>query len=130
VRVTVVGGNRFNLVELDEDPDHSCRPGSISRSRPPKACRTCPRNTRAAGSTDTANRIEVAAVNLNRLRGPLRALYEELDHRSLNDIPDLNEATSERLCAWIWSKLSEQIDDLLAVVVQETSTARCIYRGE
>ena len=74
-------------------------------------------------------RIEVGAANLEDLREPLRALYQVLDHESLNEIPGLREATSERLCAWTWDRLAPEVAGLQVVVVQETNSARCIYRG-
>lgn len=75
-------------------------------------------------------RVEVGADDPGRLREPLEGVYDALDHRYLNEIPGLEAATSERLCAWMWEWLSEQVDDLRVVVVQETATARCAYHGK
>jgi len=75
-------------------------------------------------------RVEVGARDLERLEPHLRGVHAGLDHGCLNDVPGLGEATSERLCAWIWRRLAEQVDDLTVVVVQETDTARCIYHGK
>jgi hypothetical protein len=33
------------------------------------------------------------------------------------------------MCAWLWKRLSAEGRRLSAVVVQETHSARCIYRG-
>ena len=74
--------------------------------------------------------VEVGADNLDNLEEPLRELYDELDHRCLNDIPGLDMATCEVICGWIWKRLSREVDDLRVIVVQETDTARCIYYGE
>ena len=57
-------------------------------------------------------------------------LERELDHRTLNDVPGLENATSERLCVWLWKRLSPQLPGLTAITVHETCTARCTYRGE
>ena len=54
----------------------------------------------------------------------------ELDHRSLNDVPELENPTSEMLCAWLWKRLSPVLPGLCAITVHETCTARCTYRGE
>lgn len=75
-------------------------------------------------------RVEVGAKDLNRIEEYLMYLYDELDHKSLNDIEGLNMATCEVLCEWIWKKLEKEVDDLTVVVVQETDSARCIYYGE
>jgi queuosine biosynthesis protein QueD len=56
-------------------------------------------------------------------------LKGELDHRSLNDVPGLENPTSEHLCRWLWERLQPRIAGLSAVTVHETCTARCTYRG-
>ena len=56
-------------------------------------------------------------------------LENELDHRSLNDVPGLENPTSENLCLWLWKRLSPRLPGLCAVTIHETCTARCTYRG-
>ena len=53
----------------------------------------------------------------------------ELDHRTLNDLPGLENATSELLCLWLWRRFAPLLPGLAAVTVHETCTARCTYRG-
>lgn len=53
----------------------------------------------------------------------------QLDHRYLNEIPGLENPTSERLAAWIWERLIGRLPGLCQVVVRETCTSGCIYRG-
>jgi 6-pyruvoyl tetrahydropterin synthase/QueD family protein len=57
-------------------------------------------------------------------------LKSELDHRTLNDVPGLENPTSEHLCLWLWKRLQPRIAGLSAVTVHETCTARCTYRGD
>ena len=57
-------------------------------------------------------------------------LYEQLDHNYLNEIPGLENPTSEHLAQWIWRRLKPQLAQLSKVVVRETCTAGCIYAGE
>jgi 6-pyruvoyl tetrahydropterin synthase/QueD family protein len=56
-------------------------------------------------------------------------LKNELDHRALNDVPGLENPTSERLCGWLWRKLAPRLPHLSRITVHETCTARCTYRG-
>lgn len=56
-------------------------------------------------------------------------LHEILDHQYLNDIPGLENPTSENLAVWIWEHLAPGLPSLWQIVVQETCTSRCIYRG-
>ena len=56
-------------------------------------------------------------------------LKKELDHRALNDVPGLENPTSEILCGWLWRRFAPLLPGLSAVTVQETCTARCTIRG-
>ncbi len=55
-------------------------------------------------------------------------VHDALDHRHLNDVEGLANPTSEMIAIWIWQRLTA-IPGLTAVVVHETCTARCVYRG-
>ena len=57
-------------------------------------------------------------------------LRQELDHRVLNDVPGLENPTSEVLAAWLWRRLGPIVPHLVAITVHETCTARCTYRGD
>ena len=58
-----------------------------------------------------------------------KPLWEQLDHRYLNEIPGLKNPTSENIAVWIWQKLKPRLPLLTEVVVAETCNACCIYRG-
>jgi 6-pyruvoyltetrahydropterin/6-carboxytetrahydropterin synthase len=58
-----------------------------------------------------------------------KPIWEQLDHRYLNEIPGLENPTSEILAVWIWERLKPVLPQLTEVVVAETCTARCVYRG-
>lgn len=57
-------------------------------------------------------------------------IHDQLDHHCLNDIPGLENPTSEVLARWIWNKLKPDLPNLSRVVINETCTSGCIYRGE
>ena len=57
-------------------------------------------------------------------------LMKELDHRTLNDVPGLENPTSEILCGWLWRRIAPRLPGLATVTVFETCTARCTYRGD
>ena len=63
------------------------------------------------------------------IKAVFRPVYEQLDHHYLNDIPGLENPTSERLAVWIWERLKPLLPGLSAVIVQETCTSGCEYRG-
>lgn len=59
-----------------------------------------------------------------------RPIWEKLDHRHLNQVPGLENPTSEIVAAWIWRRLKPKLPLLKEIVLAETCTARCVYRGE
>lgn len=59
-----------------------------------------------------------------------KPIWEKLDHFYLNEVPGLENPTSENIAIWIWQKLKPKLPLLTEVVVAETCTAHCTYRGE
>jgi 6-pyruvoyltetrahydropterin/6-carboxytetrahydropterin synthase len=58
-----------------------------------------------------------------------KPIWDRLDHYYLNEVPGLENPTSENVALWIWEKLKPKLPLLTEVVVAETCTARCVYRG-
>ena len=59
-----------------------------------------------------------------------KPLWEKLDHRYLNELSGLENPTSENIAIWIWNRLKPVLPLLTEIVVAETCTARCVYRGD
>ena len=59
-----------------------------------------------------------------------KPILDRLDHYYLNEIPGLENPTSENVAVWIWNELRPRLPLLTEIVVAETCTARCVYRGE
>jgi len=55
--------------------------------------------------------------------------WKQLDHYYLNEVPGLENPTSENVAIWIWDRLKPALPLLTEVVVAETCTARAVYRG-
>ncbi len=81
-----------------------------------------------AGEVDPRMGWLIDFAEITRVVEPI--LLEELDHRVLNEVPGLENATSELLCVWIWKRLKPLLPGLAAITVHETCAARCTYRGE
>lgn len=60
----------------------------------------------------------------------VKPVWEQLDHRYLNEIPGLENPTSENIAVWIWDRVKPTLNQLKEVIVSETCTSRCVYRGE
>jgi 6-pyruvoyltetrahydropterin/6-carboxytetrahydropterin synthase len=55
-------------------------------------------------------------------------LHAELDHHYLNEVPGLENPTSENIARWIWEGLGS-LDGLAEVWVLETCAEGCRYRA-
>jgi len=66
----------------------------------------------------------------SRISRAMDPLLELLDHSYLNDIPGLENPTIENMCRWFWEKLEHQLPGLSEIVIHETPTARCSYKGK
>jgi 6-pyruvoyltetrahydropterin/6-carboxytetrahydropterin synthase len=64
------------------------------------------------------------------LKAAFKPTYERLDHHYLNEIPGLENPTSEVLARWIWNELKGSLALLSKVVVFETCTSGCVYTGD
>jgi 6-pyruvoyltetrahydropterin/6-carboxytetrahydropterin synthase len=63
------------------------------------------------------------------IKTAFQPLHDQLDHYYLNEVPGLDNPTSENLARWIWERLVDALP-VCAVVVRETCTSGCTYRGE
>ena len=68
-------------------------------------------------------------MDFSELKTAFQPFYDQLDHHYLNDIDGLSNPTSERLATWIWERLKPAVPLLSEVVVHETCTSGCRYRG-
>jgi 6-pyruvoyltetrahydropterin/6-carboxytetrahydropterin synthase len=64
------------------------------------------------------------------IKEAFRPILSRLDHYYLNDIEGLENPTSENIARWIWQQLKPSLPLLHRVVVHETCTSGCVYRGE
>jgi len=64
--------------------------------------------------------------DIDRAFAPLRAA---LDHAYLNDVPGLDNPTSEHLARWVFERLVPTLPGLAFVSVRETADTRATYPG-
>ena len=57
-------------------------------------------------------------------------LSNELDHACLNDIPGLENPTSENISNWIWHRLKPKLPELSWVTVYETANCGAHFDGQ
>jgi 6-pyruvoyltetrahydropterin/6-carboxytetrahydropterin synthase len=71
-------------------------------------------------------------MDFAELGGLLEGIHADLDHRLLNDIPGLENPTSEEMARWIWLRLASQVPAdvrLSTVTIRETCQSAVSYRG-
>ncbi|MCF7708356.1 MAG: 6-carboxytetrahydropterin synthase QueD [Verrucomicrobia bacterium] len=59
----------------------------------------------------------------------VKPIIDSLDHRVLNDVPGLENPTSENLAYWFWQKIKPELPLLAEIVVAEGPTSKCVFRG-
>ena len=69
-------------------------------------------------------------VDFADIKTAFAPLREQLDHNYLNEIEGLSNPTSENIARWIWRRLRPTLPGLCKIVVRETCTSGCTYRGE
>ncbi len=79
------------------------------------------------GPIDEATGWLMDFARLDEVCGPHIA---ELDHHYLNEIPGLENPTSEVLAGWLWARFVKGLPGLERIVVWETADARCEYEGD
>jgi 6-pyruvoyltetrahydropterin/6-carboxytetrahydropterin synthase len=69
-------------------------------------------------------------LDFQRLFDAWKPLDDLLDHHYLNDVPGLENPTSEILARWIWERIKPGLSPLTRVTVCETCESRCEYEGK
>lgn len=64
------------------------------------------------------------------IKQAFKPIEDLLDHNYLNDIPGLENPTSENLARYIWRDLKPKLPLLSKIVVRETCTSGCTYSGD
>jgi 6-pyruvoyltetrahydropterin/6-carboxytetrahydropterin synthase len=70
-----------------------------------------------------------ATLMQDRLDACWQPFLDRLQHACLNDLPGLENPTSEALAAWLWQGLAPELPELALVTVHETASAGCHYDG-
>ena len=68
-------------------------------------------------------------IDYGDLKTAADPIVRQLDHFYLNKIAGLENPTSENLARWIWDRLKPALPLLASIVVHETCTSTCEYRG-
>jgi 6-pyruvoyltetrahydropterin/6-carboxytetrahydropterin synthase len=64
------------------------------------------------------------------IKEAFKPFLDQLDHNYLNEIPGLENPTSEVIARWIWDAMVNRLPGLCRVTVRETCTSGAVYEGE
>ncbi len=68
-------------------------------------------------------------TDFSDIKDAFKTIEDQIDHRFLNDVPGLENPTSENLARWLWDRLFPVLPFLSRVTVRETCSSGCVYEG-
>lgn len=80
-----------------------------------------------AGDVDPAKGYLIDYGDIKQIVDPI---VRQLDHYNLNDIPGLQNPTSEMIAVWLWERIQPELPILYCITVYETCSSRCDYEGD
>ncbi len=81
-------------------------------------------------ANSTLGAQDALAIDYDHLDDLWAPLHFELNYRCLNELPGLDNPTSERLSQWIWQRLKPLLPQLSWVTVFETGSSGANFDGE
>lgn len=66
-------------------------------------------------------------MDYNDIEKLVRPILNHIDHRLLNEVPGLENPTSEYIAAWLYQKIKAVLPGLRQVNVSETPDTECRY---
>jgi 6-pyruvoyltetrahydropterin/6-carboxytetrahydropterin synthase len=64
-------------------------------------------------------------IDFGDIKRCVEPVLDELDHRCLNEIPGLENSTSETIGEYLWGKIAPALPRLSAITIWESDTSRC-----
>jgi 6-pyruvoyltetrahydropterin/6-carboxytetrahydropterin synthase len=68
-------------------------------------------------------------IDYGDIKSACEPIVHLLDHYCLNDIDGLANPTSEMIAFWLWQRIRTSLPMLAEIVVYETCTTACHFRG-
>lgn len=68
-------------------------------------------------------------VDFSEVKAVISPLVKSIDHKLLNEIPGLENPTSEVIAAWFWHQIKPKMPLLKRIELNETPSTGVIYEG-
>lgn len=66
-------------------------------------------------------------MDYHQISEVMKPLLNQLDHKVLNEVPGLQNPTSELVAKWIYEKAQAKLSLLTSVTIMETPQTECTY---
>jgi 6-pyruvoyltetrahydropterin/6-carboxytetrahydropterin synthase len=66
-------------------------------------------------------------IDYGEIAAAIRPILDTLDHRLLNDLPGLENPTTENLAPWLYERLKPSLPLLTAIEIAESATTGCVF---
>ncbi|MEK6774015.1 MAG: 6-pyruvoyl tetrahydropterin synthase family protein [Bdellovibrionota bacterium] len=66
-------------------------------------------------------------IDYNEIQIKMKPILEQIDHRLLNEVPGLENPTTENLCIWLYQKAQKVLPQVTRISIRETSSSECNY---
>lgn len=66
-------------------------------------------------------------IDYNEINEKFSPVLKQIDHKLLNNIPGLENPTSELLAYWIYTQTQKVLPQLKQVIIAETPLTECLY---
>ncbi len=68
-------------------------------------------------------------VDFAQIKAMTNEVLGSLDHRMLNDVPGLEQPTTEHIAMWIWDRLKPVLPELSRIELWENANSGVVYDG-
>lgn len=69
-------------------------------------------------------------VDFGEINAVVNKAIDQLDHQILNDIPGLEQPTTELIAVWLWNQIAPALPGLCRITLYENTRSGVTYRGE
>lgn len=69
-------------------------------------------------------------IDFAEVAATVEPVLADIDHHYLNEVPGLENPTTENIAIWLWDRISTHLQWLSEIEIRENGVTGCIYRGK
>jgi 6-pyruvoyltetrahydropterin/6-carboxytetrahydropterin synthase len=66
-------------------------------------------------------------VDYAEIAAAVAPVLSMLDHHVLNEVPGLENTTTEMLAPWVWAYIKPRLPQVFRIEIAESATTGCVY---